>query len=132
MRQAMNPTPGAKATKREQVNYKKLFKDLVERAGIEILLEDRVGNFKYINKKYAEIFGYTPSVMKKLTIRQVVHPDDVDMVMRYHEGRVNGKRVPPRYEFKGIKKDGSTIYLEVTSQVIKKAGEPVGTRSFIT
>ena len=128
----MNTDSPAKINKRQQVNYKKLFRDLVEKAGIAILIDDKAGNFKYINKKYAEIFGYSPSEMKKLSIREVVHPDDVDMVMRYHEGRINGKRVPSGYEFKGIKKDGSTIYLEVTSQVIKRAGKPVGTRSFIT
>jgi PAS domain S-box-containing protein len=128
----MNTTPGTKATKRERLNYKRLFEDLVERAGIAILIDDMAGNFKYINKKYAEIFGYTPSKMKKLTIRHVVHPDDVDMVMRYHEGRGVGKRVPLDYEFKGIKKDGSTIYLEVIAQVIKRAGKPIGTRSYLT
>jgi PAS domain S-box-containing protein/putative nucleotidyltransferase with HDIG domain len=128
----MNATPRTKDTKREQLDYKKLFKDLVERAGIAILIDDRIGNFKYINKKYAEFFGYSPSEMKKLTIREVVHPDDVDMVMKYHEGRINGKRVPSVYDFKGIKKDGSTIYLEVTSQLIKRGGKSVGTRSFIT
>ena len=128
----MNTDSPAKINTRQQVNYKNLFRDLVEKAGIAILIDDKAGNFKYINKKYAEIFGYSPSEMKKLSIREVVHPDDVDMVMRYHEGRINGKRVPSGYEFKGIKKDGSTIYLEVTSQVIKRAGKPVGTRSFIT
>lgn len=128
----MNTDSATKIHKRQQVNYKKLFRDLVEKAGIAILIDDKAGNFKYINKKYAEIFGYSPSEMKKLTIREVVHPDDVDMVMRYHEGRINGKRVPSDYEFKGIKKDGSTIYLEVIAQVIKRAGNLVGTRSFIT
>jgi PAS domain S-box-containing protein/putative nucleotidyltransferase with HDIG domain len=128
----MNTASPAKTSKRQQLNYKKLFRDLVEKAGIAILVDDRVGKFKYINKKYAEFFGYSPSEMKKLTIRDVVHPDDVDMVMRYHEGRISGKRVPSQYEFKGIKKDGSTIYLEVTAQVIKRAGKPTGTRSFIT
>ena len=119
-------------TKLHKVNYKKLFDDLVEKAGVAILIDDRPGHFNYINKKYAEIFGYTPREMKKLTIRDVVHPDDVNMVLRYHQGRINGKRVPSDYEFKGIKKDGSAIYLEVIAQVIKRAGKPVGTRSFIT
>lgn len=128
----MNTDSPVKIKKRRQANYKKLFRDLVEKADIAVLIDDRAGNFKYINKKYAEIFGYSPSEMKKLAIRDVVHPDDVNMVMRYHEGRINGKRVPSVYEFMGIKKDGSTMHLEVTAQVIKRAGKSIGTRSFIT
>lgn len=128
----MRPTGRARKIKRERLNYKKLFDDLVEKAGVAILIDDRPGRFQYINKKYAEIFGYTPREMKTLTIREVVHPDDIDMVLRYHQGRINGKRVPSDYEFKGIKKDGSTIYLEVIADVIKRAGKPFGTRSIIT
>jgi len=33
------------------------YKDLVEKAGIAILIDDKEGNFKYVNKRYAEIFG---------------------------------------------------------------------------
>ncbi len=85
------------------------YKDLVEKARIAISIDDREGNFKYMNKRFAEIFGYTEEEMKRLSIPSVVHPDDVERVMSYHKGRVQGKKVPSRYEFKGIKKDGSTI-----------------------
>ena len=109
----------------------KLYKDLVEKAGIAILIDDKEGYFKYANRRYAEIFGYTLKEMRALSIPSLVHPDDLKRVMSYHRGRLHGKKVPARYEFKGIKKDGSIIYLEVDSAPIKEGKMAVGTRSYL-
>lgn len=107
------------------------YRDLVEKAGIAILIDDREGNFKYVNKRYAELFGYSQEEFESQSIQTVVHPDDVDMVLQYHNSRIQGKRVPSRYEFKGVKKDGSFIHLEVDAKAIKKGKKIVGTRSYI-
>jgi PAS domain S-box-containing protein len=109
----------------------KRYKDLVEKAGIAILVDDKEGNFKYVNERCAEIFGYSVEEMKKQSIRSVVHPDDVERVMAYHEGRLQGKMVPSRYEFKGIRKDGSVIYLEVDSVALREGENLIGTRSYL-
>jgi len=106
------------------------YRDLVEKAGIAILIDNKEGKFKYFNKRYAEIFGYDPEEMKDLSIFSVIHPDDLKRVTDYHLGRISGKKVPSRYEYKGIKKDGSVIYLEVDSAPIKEGKTIVGTRSY--
>jgi PAS domain S-box-containing protein len=107
------------------------YRDLVEKAGIAILMDDVEGNFKYVNERYAELFGYPEDEMIELSIRDVVHPGDVSRVMRYHRNRVRGKKAPSRYEFKGIKKDGSIIYLEIDAQPVKKGNKIIGTRCYI-
>jgi len=107
------------------------YKDLVEKAGIAILIDDQQGNFIYANKRYAEIFGYPADEIKNLSIFSVVHPDDLEKVRSYHRGRLMGKKVPDRYEFKGTKKDGSIIYVEVNSAAIKEDGQAAGTRSYL-
>jgi len=106
------------------------YKDLVEKAGIAILIDDKEGNFKYLNERYAEIFGYSAEEMKRQTIGSIVHPDDFDKVMNYHKGRIQGYKDPSRYEFKGIKKDGSIIHIEVIATPLKKEEEIIGTRSY--
>jgi len=107
------------------------YRDLVEKAGIAILIDDREGNFKYANERYAKIFGYKPEEMRNQSIPSVVHPDDVERVMKYHKDRMEGKSAPSRYEFKGIKKDGSPIYLEVDTVALKDGGDSTGTRSYL-
>jgi PAS domain S-box-containing protein/putative nucleotidyltransferase with HDIG domain len=107
------------------------YRDLVEKAGIAILIDDKKGDFTYFNKKYAALFGYSVEEMGKQSIQSIVHPDDVDRVMKYHRGRVSGKKVPTRYEFRGIKKDGSGIYLELDAVALKEKGHIIGTRSYM-
>jgi len=64
------------------------YRDLVEKAGIAILIDDRAGNFQYVNERYAELFGYSQEEFKSQSIRTIVYPDDVDMVMCYHRNRI--------------------------------------------
>lgn len=107
------------------------YRDLVEKAGIAILIDDKDGNFQYVNERYAELCGYTQEEFTQLSIHDVVFPDDLNMVMRNHKNRIRGKQAPSRYEFRGIKKDGSLIYLEVDAQPLRKKNEIVGTRCYI-
>ncbi len=107
------------------------YRDLVEKAGIAILMDDVEGNFKYVNERYAKLFGYSEEEMMKLSIRDVVFHGDVARVMRYHRNRIQRKKAPSRYEFRGIKKDGSLFYLEIDAQPVKKRNRIIGTRCYI-
>lgn len=112
-------------------NSEKRYRDLVEKAGIAILMDDKDGNITYSNKKLAELFGYSPEELKNMPIQSLVHPDDIDRVMKFHRARLQGKRVPSKYEFKGIRKDGSLIYLEVDAVELQDETHQEGTRSYL-
>lgn len=107
------------------------FKDLVERSGIAILIDDKEGNLKYFNDRYAEILGYSVEEMKRQTIWSTVHPDEAQKLSEYHRGRLEGKNVPSRYELKAQKKDGSIIYLELDVAVLKEKEQLIGTRTYM-
>jgi PAS domain S-box-containing protein/putative nucleotidyltransferase with HDIG domain len=107
------------------------YRDLVEQAGIAILINDKEGNLQFINKKCEDVFGYSVNEMLNLPSRPIIHPEDFEMVTKYHKGRVVGKIVPSRYEFRGIKKNGSTIYLEVTASPLKIRNKIYGTRAYM-
>jgi len=108
------------------------YRELVEFADAGILIDDRNGHIIYANKRLAQIFGYQKiSEFKKLTIQDFVHPEDIEMVLTYHQKRVSGKKAPHRYEFRGIRKDGKTVYLEVAASPLKTSEGIVGTRSYI-
>lgn len=107
------------------------YKNLVEKARIAILIDDKDGNFKYFNDRLCEIFGYQRKELEKENILTLVHPDDREKVINLHKSRVAGKKVKGSYEFKGIKKDGATIFGEVDAMVLKKEGQIIGTRSYI-
>jgi len=105
------------------------YKDLVNKTGIAISIEDTEGKFVFANELYAGLLGYTVDEMENLSIKDVVHPDDYDMVIENHKQRVKGKHIS-RYEFRGIRKDGSIIHFEIESSVVKENGKVTGTRTY--
>jgi len=107
------------------------YRDLVEKAGIGILIDDKEGNLTYFNEKYIELYGYSRKEMEKKSIQLLIHPDDVDMVLKHHKNRIQGRRTPSRYEHRGIRKDGSTIHLEVDAVTLRENGKITGSRSYI-
>jgi PAS domain S-box-containing protein/putative nucleotidyltransferase with HDIG domain len=107
------------------------YRDLVENADIAILIDDEEGKFVYFNDKFTKLFGYTRDEMREQSISSLAHPDDAEQIMHYHKARLSGKDVPARYEFRGKKKDGSIIYLEVDAVPLKMGEKIVGTRSYL-
>ena len=80
----------------------------------------------FVNRKYLEIFGYNhleEIVGKPPSI--TVHPDEKDRVMEIARKRQAGEDVPSKYEFKGIRKDGDIIYIEVSATKTIYRGEAV-------
>jgi PAS domain S-box-containing protein len=80
----------------------------------------------YVNKRFAEMFGYSsPSEILGKPHSLTVHPDDLAMVSQINMMRQNGEPVPSRYEFRGIRKDGSQRNIEVSATLVNYRQEPV-------
>jgi len=107
------------------------YKDLVEKAGIAIVIDREDGSFSYFNDQFIEIFGYSPQEALRISHRELVHPDDYEWVSRIHEERFAGRTVPSRYEFRAVRRDRSTIWLEVEAVSVEQDGKVVGTRSYL-
>ncbi len=107
------------------------FRGLVEKSGMAIITDDREGNLIYFNDRYAAIFGYSTEEMRTRTIWSTVHPDEVEKLRIYHAGWLEGRDIPARYELKGVRKDGSIIFLDVETVVLRDGIRPVGTHSYM-
>jgi PAS domain S-box-containing protein len=81
---------------------------------------------QYVNRRFVEIFEYEkPEEIIGKPIMKIVHPDDLEMVTGINKKRQRGEPVPSSYEFKGITKNGKTIYIEVSATSTTFRGEPV-------
>jgi diguanylate cyclase (GGDEF)-like protein/PAS domain S-box-containing protein len=107
------------------------YRDLVEHADVAIAIQDAAGAFKYANKRCADLFGYDPEAIMKQSISTIIHPDDTQRFLQYHRARMEGKFVPRRFEVKGVRQDGRTLFLEVHTAVLKSGAEITGTRSYL-
>ncbi len=107
------------------------YKDIVEKAGIAITIDDADGNIVYHNNQFTKIFGYSGHEMQTIKIFNLVHPDDVEKVKKYHNDRIKGLYAPSRYELKGLTKDGISIYLEVENVALRDNNKITGTRTYM-
>ena len=115
----------------ERKKSEELYRELVEKAGIAILVDDREGNIIYANKKAAEIYGYSLEEMKRQSIQSLVHLDDRKKVNRHHRNRILGKDAPSSYEFRAVRKDGSDRFLEIVAVPNIIEGKIIGSRIYI-
>lgn len=92
------------------------FRALAENAHDAILIgEGEEGRHVYVNRMAAEITGYSIPELMRMGIKDLVHPDDLaTMVTRYGDRRA-GRAVPTRYETRIVRKDGATVFVEVSA-----------------
>ncbi len=89
------------------------FRRLTEKSVVGVyLIQDWL--FTYVNPRLAEIFGYEPHelVNKKGPIDVVFHAD-WPMVEENLQKRISGEIDAVNFRFRGIRKDGGVIHLEV-------------------
>jgi len=76
------------------------------------LIQD--GLFVYVNPKFADIFGYTvEDCLNNLSPLETVHPDDVLVVEEHIRRRLLDELKHAHYEFRGIRKTGEIIHVEI-------------------
>jgi PAS domain S-box-containing protein len=73
-----------------------------------------------------EIFGYDrPEEIIGKPIDMMVHPDDQERVQEINRRRQKGEAVHSQYEFKGQRKNGEPIYIEISASKTLYQGEAV-------
>jgi PAS domain S-box-containing protein len=99
------------------------FRELVERSRAGIYLIEREG-FVYVNPRLAEIFGYTrDEIMNSIRPLDLVAEEDRERVARKFEERLSGAVPTDSYTFRGIRRDGDRVEVEVHGSRVPVDGE---------
>ena len=100
------------------------FKLLSEKSvvGIYILQDAKV---VYANPMFRNIFGYSSDeILDNFDIKERIYPDDLPIIMKRLKERIEGKVEKSHHVYRGIKKDGSLVYVEVYSIRIDYQDKP--------
>ena len=100
------------------------FRRLVEQSlmGIYII---QAGHFKYVNPKFAEVFGYTPEeIVSSKRVSDLVSPEDRGLVEENIRRRLVGELASLHYSFTGLRQDGLPVSLEVHGSQMDFDGRP--------
>jgi two-component system cell cycle sensor histidine kinase/response regulator CckA len=114
-----------KRVERELQESEERYRIVIESSndGIAIMKGDE---HLYVNQRFVEMFGYDdPSEIIGKSNRKTVHPDDFQIVSDINVRRQKSEPVPARYEFKGIKKDSTPVYLDVSATGTRYQGDCV-------
>lgn len=100
------------------------YRGLVEKATDSIYLITSDG-FNYINPAFEELTGYSlKDVCKEeFKIWDIIHPDDHELIKERELARKKPERMPSRYEFRIITKNGEIKTVEPTTVDMSQKGE---------
>ena len=83
------------------------------------------GKILRVNQKQCDIIGYTREELSKLTMRELTHPNDLDLNNDYVQQILNGQIKMYALEKRYIHKSGSHIWVNLTVSLIRDvSGEP--------
>ncbi len=81
--------------------------------------------FLYVNPAFARIFGYDPKeIMSHLGPLDLTHPDDRELVSSRIQACLQGEIEHMHHSFRGLRKDGETIFCEVYGKRTLYDGAP--------
>jgi two-component system, cell cycle sensor histidine kinase and response regulator CckA len=111
----------ADALRRSEEKYRMLVENSLQ--GL-VIIQD--GRYVFCNSAYAKMTGYSIEELLALTpteLGNMCHPDDRLFVWKRHQDRIAGKEVPPHYECRAFRKDGTLLWLEVHSSLTEYNGK---------
>jgi PAS domain S-box-containing protein len=88
----------------------------------------------FVNPAMTMILGYTSEELSSLSPKEIeglVHSEDRAFFFKNYKDRLEGKLVLPRYEIRGIRKDGTVVWLELSSTYIEYKGQPAVQATFL-
>jgi len=100
-------------------------REIIENVSDIIYTHDFDGNFIWCNHIATELLGYTESDVRKMNIRDVVSPEQLDLAFTSLQAKRTGQRVTETYELDVLCKNGDRITLEVNSRAVMQDGKAV-------
>ncbi|NTW07315.1 MAG: PAS domain S-box protein, partial [Syntrophaceae bacterium] len=100
------------------------FKSFAEQAIVgTYILQD--GIFKYVNPRFAQMFGYTvEECLTNMSFETMVYPEDLANVKEEIRRRISGETEFSHYTFKGMKKNGEIFHVEIYGSSSIHQGRP--------
>jgi diguanylate cyclase (GGDEF)-like protein/PAS domain S-box-containing protein len=120
-----------------------LFHDITDRKNIEKQLREneerfhalsdsttsglyvfRENNFIMVNPAFMDITGYSQEELLTMSLADIVHPKEREMVRERQAARLRGEKVPKRYETRIVTKEGEERWIDLSATKIEFGGQP--------
>ncbi|WIM94337.1 EAL domain-containing protein [Actinoplanes oblitus] len=88
-------------------------------AAVGIGVSTMDGRIVRVNQAFADLLGYTPDELCAMTVPQLAHPSDQPGMWRLYDEMLRGERDHVRLEKAYPRKDGTAVWTELTSSLIR-------------
>ncbi len=107
------------------------YKQVVDNILDGLMIDDPNGKVLYANDQFLTLFGLEREDLNTLVLEDYVAPEYRPVLRDRHNRRVAGEEVPSLFEYQGLRKDGTRIWLEVRVCKVIENGGVIGTQSAI-
>lgn len=113
----------------KQEKYYKLLVETASKAGEGIIIfqniDGKEGSIVFVSDQVAGASGYSKEEMLRMSIADFVSPDSLPILLERYRRRQMGEEVPPTYEVKVLKRDGTAIPIEVSAATARVNGKTI-------
>jgi len=106
---------GAQALQESEERFRAMF----EKAAVGITHTDLQGRFVLANPKLCEFTGYTREELLSVSIRELMHPDDVKESLEFGLRLLEGATTTYEREARLLRKDRATLWVNVTTSLVR-------------
>ena len=96
----------------------------IDRAAVGIAHVDLEGRYTRVNPEFCAMVGYTESELLASTFLDVTHPEDRRSHVANSQSALRGDTDNYRVEKRIVHRDGHTVWVLITSSLLRTAGEP--------
>jgi PAS domain S-box-containing protein len=102
------------------------YRSLVETSSSGVAVANETGVLTLVNDRLCEIFGYRRDEVMGKQFLDYIHPDDREKITTDFFEAVADSRALPALEFRGVRKDGSTVWLFTNPSALVIEGRLAG------
>jgi PAS domain S-box-containing protein len=101
------------------------YRYLFENAHDAIWLHDLEGNFITVNKATQKLTGYSAAELIQMNVKSFLSDESLDLAHQIRKKLLNNEVVEQPYEQHFFRRDGSEVYIQLTTSLVFDKGKPV-------
>ncbi len=101
------------------------FRRLVDHIGDALAVDDLSGRLVFANDQFFNLFGFSREDLEGIALEDYVAPEYRTEVRDRHDRRMRGEEVADNFEYEGLRRDGTRIWIEANVVAIRNREEAI-------
>ena len=94
------------------------YSNVVQNMHDALVIDDVQGNVIFANDRFFKLFGFNRKEFCSLKLDDYIAPEYLSLLRERHCARIRGEKVPAQFEYEGLHRDRTRLWLEVNVGVL--------------